>query len=479
MDYRHISRRLPLLSILALAAIPEGAAQLDQTISVEGKYTPEIIRLDRINAFPKQERFSLETAPLAYDATGIPAAFAPKIYSMPATGWRDMRKAASERGYLELGAGSWLNSTLSAGYRFVQNSRSLFGIRLQHNSTSLWKPEVSPALPDTRQWRYDEALGLYGSHIFEESGRLDAAIDYHIGNFNYYAFNPYGANPATWLQSGLKAPTQTLNDISGRIGWESLSASEDDIAWRIAAGARYFGYRRLYLPGDYTSAVSDRVSPESLRPTRETDVNLDGGINFPLSAGSAVGLDMKADLLLYSGCADGVYPAGQTMWQAPDSYFLMTLTPYYRFAIDRLNLRLGADLDIASGAKASGIEGEKYGIIHVAPDVMLDYDAGTARFFLHLTGGSRLHTLASRAELNYYEQPFILDTRPVYSPLDGELGVSFGPFSGFSAGVRFAYRISRGEYLGGWYQPLLNGAPYAGLPETVNGLPASYYFLPE
>ena len=100
-------------------------AQFDQSISVEGKYIPEVIRLDRINAFPRQEKFSLETTPLSYDAKGITASFIPSLYTMPAMGWRDTRKVADNRGYLELGAGSWLNSTLSAGYRFIQTDKSV------------------------------------------------------------------------------------------------------------------------------------------------------------------------------------------------------------------------------------------------------------------------------------------------------------------------------------------------------------------
>ncbi|MDE7413270.1 MAG: TonB-dependent receptor [Muribaculaceae bacterium] len=471
MKTSHISLLLPSLAILG--SLP-AAAQFDQTISVEGRYTPEVIRLDRINTFPRQEKFALETTPLSYDAKGIPAAFAPKLYSMSATGWRDTRKISNKRGYLDIGAGSWLNSTLSAGYRFIDDENSVLGLRFQHNSTSLWKPGISPLFTDTRQYRYDEALGIYGSHIFKGSGRLDAAVDYHIGNFNYYALNPV-INPA----GELKIPTQTLNDISARIGWQSAAGS-DAISWNVGAGARYFGYRRMYDPS--IEAISNSYILNSIKPTRETDINLKAGVTFPLAEKSTVGIDLNADAVMYSG-ADKSSPtdASESIYESPGTYGLITLTPYYRFSIDRLNIRLGADVDIAANArKYPG--GDRYDTFRFAPDVMLDYDAGGARFFLHLLGGNRLHTLATGSELNYYQQPFILSTAPTYTPLDGELGVSFGSFSGFSAGLKFAYRISRGEYLGGWYQELLNcgrdrmQVP-AGLPETYNGFASSYSFL--
>ncbi|MDE6682785.1 MAG: hypothetical protein K2J87_05110, partial [Muribaculaceae bacterium] len=453
-------------------------AQFDQSISVEGKYIPEVIRLDRINAFPRQEKFSLETTPLSYDAKGITASFIPSLYTMPAMGWRDTRKVADNRGYLELGAGSWLNSTLSAGYRFIQTDKSVLGVRLQHNSTSLWKPALSENTADTRQWRYDETIGVYGSSIFENAGRLDAALDYHIGNFNYYGFNPVWV-PGTLSSSEMpSAPTQTLNDISVRVGWQSASPA-DNISWNASVGTRYFGYRRMYDIPDMRVNGPTAFEVASLKSTRETNLFLNAGVIFPTSSKSSVGIDLDGDLVAYSGYKDNETLANPLFHPAkPDTYGLVTLTPYYRFSIDRLNFRLGVDVDIAAGA---GKKEDRYNLFHFAPDVAVDFDGGPARLYLHLSGGSRLHTLATGSELDYYQQPFILNTTPVYSPLDGEFGASFGPFSGFSAGIGFAFKVLRGEYLGGWYQPLLNYGRYAygadvmpGLPQQVNNSPLNY-----
>ncbi len=470
-----------IFSAATLLTALSAAAQFDQSISVEGKYVPEVIRLDRINAFPRQEKFSLETTPLSYDSKSTTASFAPALYTMPALGWKDTRKVADNRGYLELGAGSWLNSTLSAGYRFIQSDKTVLGVRLQHNSTSLWKPNLSEATADNRQWRYDEALGIYGSHLFDGKGRLDAAIDYHIGNFNYYGFNPSWL-PATLPSSDMpKAPTQTLNDIAARVGWQSPTGA-DNISWHISLGNRYFGYRSMYDIPDSRINTPMAYGLEALKSTREDHLFLKGGVLFPTSTKSSIGIDLDANLLTYSGYNDAenqTYPLFTP--SKPDSYGLITLTPYYRFAIDRLNFRLGVDVDIAAKA---GKEDNRYDLFHFAPDVAVDFDGGPARLYLHLGGGSRLHTLANGAELDYYQQPFILNTAPVYTPLDGEFGASFGPFSGFSAGMGFAFKIMRGAYTGGWYQMLLNYGRYAygsdvpaGLMQNVGASPMNYSFL--
>ncbi len=442
------------------------SAQYNQSISVDGKYVPEVFRLDRINAFPQQVKFTLTNTPLSYDGKSVPAGFAPKLLTLPATGWQDIRTYSDKRGYLELGAGSWLNSTLSAGYRFIDDKETVFGIRLQHNSTSLWKPNLSELMKDTKMYRYDESIGFYASHDFSGKGRLQGAVDWHIGNFNYYCFNPEWAKDGNY--SGLNAPTQTLNDIAARIGWQSPD-KHDDISWNAEAGVRYFGYRSYYKPANHSATSESDYYLDRMSGGRETDININGSVSFPTSTKSTIGIDLNADVLLYN---NGETPAGNSKLWMPKNYGFVTLTPFYSFSKDKLLVRIGADFDLSFNTGENENDGSRedtgYSFLHIAPDVKLDYLAGPVSFYLHALGGSRLNTLAANHELNYYQSPSLSSSRPVYSPLDGSLGVTFGPFSGFSAGVDFAFRISRGEYLGGWYQTYLNyynNTP-AGLPDN-------------
>lgn len=461
-----IMRKL-IISILTVAATLPVSAQFNQSISVDGKYVPEVFRLDRINSFPKQVRFSLEKKPLAYDAKSVPAGFAPSLLHMPATGWRDTRAFSASRGYLELGAGSWLNSTLSAGYRFVDDKNTTIGVRLQHNSTSLWKPDLAPAVENVKMKRYDESIGLFGSHDFENKGRLIAAVDWHIGYFNYYGYNPSDVRNAADMAGKLNAPTQTLNDIAARIGWQSPDKN-DDITWNAQAGVRYFGYRSDY----YAHYGEDQDLNPIYNSTggRETNINIQGGVNFPTTANSSVGIDLDANAYIYPGKRNDYQSVGSSQNYSirssdPDSYGVVTLSPYYNFSRDRLLVHIGAQIDLAFNA---GETGNRYGFFHIAPDVRLDYLAGPVSFYLHALGGCSPNTLAANYEDDYYQQPFISDTELSYTPLDGRLGVNFGPFSGFSAGVEFAFRIANGNNLAGWYTTYLNYGT-----KTAPGLPVS------
>lgn len=454
-------------------------AQLHESISVEGRYVPEVIRVDRINAFPEAMNFSLDSTPMEYEWGGVAASFSPYLVALPATGWRDTKNYARSRGYLELGAGSWLNSTLSAGYRFVDNAITLVGIRLQHNSTSLWKPQISEATLDDKQYRYDESVGLYATHLVKGVGLFEAAFDYHVGLFNYYGM----AFPADYLISSAtqpsypecKFPSQTVNDVSLRVDWRSLPKATSSVHYDASLRVRHLGFRSLPLPIYWNASEGNKA-----KGNRETDVELSGGVKMPWDNGSSIGMDASLNVLLYGGVED-VFTwsepgkAEETL-KRPDNYGMLTLTPYYRFTRGLMDIRLGADIDMAFNA---GIEGNRYSFFHIAPDVKFALQSGGFGMYLNLVGGSELNTLANLRQFDYYMMPALSTTRPTYTPLDAAFGINVGPFGGFSMGIDARFRTSKHVPLGGWYQAWLNYGwePAAGMDAYLVGNERMQYCL--
>lgn len=432
-------KRLCVLSAIAACSLGVSAQQLHEEISVDGRYVPDVIRIDRINFLPKPVETVLTARLMEYEDKGVAASFIPSMVAMPPTGWRAARTISSNRGYLEAGTGSWLNSTLSAGYRFLDNSTTLFGVRLQHNSTSLWQPWKSVNGDDTRQYRYDESVGLYASHVFDGAGRLDAALDYHVGYFNYYGFSRAGES-----NSKVETPGQTINDVAFKASWRPLLTPGSTLRWETALRLHHFAYRQLILPDD-----------TRLRGGRETDFGLDASLRMPWDNGNSIGLDGSLDILTPTDC---------------DDYALLTLTPYYRFTKGLLDIRAGIDLDFSVNA---GEKGARYPFFHISPDIRIGLQQRWLGVFLDLTGGTQATTLPFLHELDYYGIPTNLSTRPIHTPLDATFGVNLGPFSGFSAGVEARWRANRGLPLGGWYTAwLTNGdSPIGGLTPVVAGEP--------
>lgn len=429
-----------IFALAALLGSCSAYAQYNQNIAVDGTYIPEIIPAERLGLYPQAVKFSMESAPLQYSLQGVDASFAPQALPLPATGWQSNRLFSRYRGYLDLGLGSWLNANLSAGYRFVDTEHTTAGIYLQHSSTSLWHPRLNDATRDRRMWHYDETIGIFASHLFEGKGRLGAEIDYHLGNFNYYSYIP----TAECGENEAANPTQTLNDVAVRLSWNSLTDS--DFTYDIAAGARYFGYRSLYLNNPTATA------PDRMVGGRETDVNIAANLGYKFGT-SSIGVDINGDILTYNDTDnEGIAP----FTDMPDTYGAVSLTPAYRYSNSGVNLQIGARLDLTMNGRSN--IGERYKTLRVAPAIKASYAKDAFMIYLNALGGTSLHTLAGEYNSNYYSLPGLLSTAPVYRPLDGRIGVEIGPFAGFSAAIEEAYSVNLGVYTGGLYAAWLNNA---------------------
>lgn len=441
-------RKYMTLLLSAVASMTLSAQQLNESLSVEGEFSPEINHIERINTLPRQVCPEMPSSSLRYAAEGVTTDTEPVIVPLPATGWRNTRTLSAYKGYFDFGMGSYLNTVASAGYRFVDNSSTKAGAWLQHNSSWTFKPELSEAVADLKRKRADTSIGLYASHIFDDAGRLDADIAYHLGYFNYY-----GIIPDAYNNNLSAAPTQTLNDFSLNLSWRGKE-NENGLNYFAAVDYRYFGYRRFYTHeniyeeiGKYTSEITD------YKGQKENHLRLAGGLSLPYKDGSSIGLDLDLDLLFYSG--DKNIP--QNVATPVDDYANLKLTPFYRFSRNAIDVRIGADIDLSFNA---GPEGNRYSVFHIAPDIRIGWSERKIGLYLHLLGGTELRTLASEAHLDYYQAPLMESTRPLYSPLDGKIGFNFGPFSGFSGGFAFAYKMTNNRPIYYRYMYDLNAHTY-------------------
>lgn len=427
-------KKISAVILLSIFPVLSLFGQLHESIKVDGKYIPDVIRIDRIFTFPKVYKSTVATTPIGYEEKGVAASFNPSLVIMPATGWQSNHDFSDRRGYLEFGTGSWLNTTLSAGYRFIDNKNTILGVRLQHNSTSLWKPEISGDIEKVTQYRYDESIGLYGSYNFEKYGRIDAAMDWHLGYFNYYGcgegyFNRESGNSGGESGGVKGAPRQSLNDIAARIDWISEMNPVNGLIWNVTARIRQFGY------GEFMTPLHKKE-----KGSKETDIGIDGGLKMRYGEKSHLGIEGNFDYLAITQ-------------QGLDNYAMLRLTPFYRFTNGNMDIRIGADVDMTFNA---GLKGDCYPFLHIAPDVRFGVQSKKVGFYIDLLGGSRMNTLSHLHQLDYYGLPVMLTTRPVYSPLDAAAGLNFGPFSGFSFGLRGRYKVNRNVPLGGWYMAWLN-----------------------
>lgn len=441
-----MKRNTILIPAALMMALPAAAQErLDESVAVDGRYKTEVVRMERITSFPAPVRFSLHSEALPYEERGVAANFAPILMAMPATGWRADRPLPTSRGYVDLAAGSWLNSSLSAGYRILASGPTTLGVRLQHNSTSLWNPELAPGVKGSERYVYDETLGADMAHEFAGTGRLSASLQYRVRCFNYYATLPYTAG-----SEDFKAPTQTLNDVAARIAW-TPETRDGALRWNLAFAYRHFGYRALYSPAEHGGMTSGKGA-------RENHLQLASELALPAIDGSREwNMGILADALVYGG---------EKWVQSPGSYGRIELTPGCRGASGPWAWRLGVKADLTFGARSRE---KRFSFFHIAPDVSVSLTSGIIGVYASAGGGKRLQTLAAQSVEDPYGAPAVRSSRPIYSPLDATLGVLLRPFAGFRIGVEGGYKIENNVQLGGWYQSELDMA--SGVTPVLPGTP--------
>jgi len=405
---------------------------LEESLTVEGKYMPEVIAAERLSVSPAVISFTAPESNISYDLTGITANFAPDALSMPATGWRDSRVFDTSRGYLNFQLGSWLNSSLSAGYAAVRDEDTRLNIRLQHNSTSLWQAWKADAASGIgfdadKCFRYDETIGADFSHRIAGAGTIAADVQYHLGYFNYY-----GTDWENSKDKHITAPTQTVNDIYARAKWAGEVSGP--LAYHVDADVRHFGYRAAYMPMSFSSS---EPSFWKLKGERETTVNVGVGGAYSFSKESKFDLGIQ-----YSGVLNKI----------GNDVNRFKLTPAYEYSSGNTSLHVGMELAVVSAEKTK---------FRVAPDVRFTAKKGITAFSASIGGGTRLRTLAWMHSMDYYADPLSGCHDAAYSPLDAKMALQFNPGGKWTFGVEGMWRTTLNESFGGLYQAYLNLDGYA------------------
>ena len=434
--------------LVLAAAIPARAQELSGSATATGDYKAEFIPHSRLTGLPSRLALTVPEGKLSICTDPVPAYMPPGTETLQ--GLRQYYESSDYRGYVSLTGGSYLDMSLNAGYRFIDNAATTAGVWLSHGSTSLYRPDTdNPEAKADRRKVYDQTIGLYASHYFSGAGTLHADVAYRLSYLNYYT------SALTAQSEPLPTPNQTLNDFLMKAVWLSDRHARSFFVDGSFA-YRYFGYRRFY------PTVTEH-SP-ALKPTRENDLTVSLAPGYYMGAAGTLSLGVNSQTLFYihpHTVADIVPNLPAPFY--PDimplrTYGVVSLQPSYSVTRGNWSLRAGAKVDLTYDV----VSREKFNHIHVAPDVAVSYASDHATFYAAAKGGVVPNTLAAISELDMYQAPVLSSTLPLYSPIDAVIGVRLGSFNGFSAGVHAAYAISDNTPLSGWYPYWLAGKSLYG-----------------
>lgn len=383
-----------ILAAAAVAAQPVAADDLNRTIDVEKETEVVEHRAEKLQSLPAPAALTARTVTLDFSDWAIPASLDPSLVTQSPSRLADGFSFSEKRGYATFGMGNYWNITGNAGYRILDKDDMALSVWMQHNSTD-------GTISGKKKFAVDDRFGVNFMKKFDR-GALSANAGYHLDKFNYYG----GLSPET------ADPRQRVNEGGFDILWDSPAGDSNGIGYYGAVGYNYFGYKLPFVAADPAAA---------LEPLSEHALRLRAGVEVMWNDDSFVGIDAAfrrfgySDLYELSGSYNPILAGGE-------SNTMTTVTPYYRKNNDRLNLRIGARLDIAGTGTT----------LRIAPDVKMLY-AFNSRVAVELsaTGGNRINTFSEVAERNRYVNPSFRMAN-TYTLVDAEAKINVGLWGGFS-----------------------------------------------
>lgn len=426
--------------LLASAALSPAVAadELNQTISVTKETEVVEHQADKMQSLPDASPVSATPVSLRYSDWAVPASLNPLLVVQNPQRQADGFAFTRKRGYAEFGMGNYLNMVGSFGYRVVDKDKTKVAIWLQHNSANGSISDYNTFDPYNvgngearKKFFLENRIGADFSNSFK-TGTLAASLVYHLSKFNYY---------------GMMLPKATTEEVEKKqrnnevgVGLQWLSPANEGRSFGYHAGMayNYSGY------GDAVGGVVyGDVANSDLKPLTEHHLNANAGAELVWDEDSHIGIDVAFDFLShknrivdYQGFSERDRTFGATFTDRTQS--VTSLTPYYLKSNDRINLRIGARLDIASSGTA----------FRIAPDVRFDYTINNrASLAVSATGGNRMNPLHVVAERCRYVNPSMALIDNTFTLVDAEARLNIGLFKGFSIAPFVGFAVVKNAYL--------------------------------
>lgn len=400
------------------------AQNLNKEITIEKDYTPVERKAVKKNSLPQSVKLDFTAPKLSYSDWAAPVTVPADFPVMLPFGYKTSHDFSEHRGYLMAGAGSQLNIGVNAGYRIVDSDKTDVGIWLSYNSTwtgrnSSPRTLVPDAIKPEKQKYNSNKLGIDLRNNFK-LGTLTLNLLGHIDNFNYYG-----------LSSSASAPMQLFSQFAIDAAWKSAASNHSDFSYSAAINFNHSGFSKASYEINPIVGGDASTNPPAVS---ENDFRLKLGGEYRLGVHNSVGLDATLNLAMFNhnqlfvSTSEDIYAAEKK------SIGMFSVSPYLMHKGDNMLLRLGANLDVSFKDGAA---------LRFSPNVKFEYAfGGGIGFYLNATGGKRINRQSDVFAVARYLNPSCR-VPSSYTPIDGEIGFKFGPFTGFYAKVFGGYGITK------------------------------------
>ncbi len=351
---------------------------------------------------------------------------------LPVATYTGLKGRSPYKGYAALGYFPAFNLGASAGYRFVSTDRTTLGAWMQYDGVSYkGHGEAAPLKADGGRQSVKQNTITAGADFMQRFGqrsRLNASVDYTYGSLDMPSADP----------------ARTVLDEERRLSAFNATASFHSaygaVAWHIGGDFDHFGQTRDVAVGNLNGQTILPGASENL-----AGVHI--GAHGQFSRTTYIGFEASARflhrnrgqlLLVTAEPSDALErPVTPVTFGNPEhrTNSIVKLRPYFGARAGRVNMRLGADVNIVSGNLGSNV--------HVAPNVLLDWNPlSTVAVYANFRGGDSFNSLRSLYTRIGAAATGAFVYTSANTSIAADFGFNIGPFYGAALELHGGYECT-------------------------------------
>ncbi len=406
-----------LLGSAAAAGAQEDVTKnknLNREMTLEREYDPSVQDASKVNTLPVVKEPEVRKIPIDYSNYTIAADPRKEISLLPSGNIMTRMDYNKRRGYLNFGMGTRMNINGDLGYHILSTEKDKLNIWYSHRSTN-----GKPKDYDVKAKVNDNLGGVGFKHVFDKT-IFSLGAKYGYSAFNYYGgllSDPTsGFIPPEDLLRRDRETNQVNQTIAATIGLESKE--DAPVGYLLDLGYTNFSHKY-------------GLSKEMDGPTEHTfEAKFD--LNAGFNGNMRVGLGGLVEYFNY-----GLPEVSGYEYEFKNHAEAM-LSPYYKVEGDNWNLRLGANVMLATGDETKFM---------ASPNIAADVEvADKTELYVKADGKLYSNSMYEMSRINRYLYP-MEELAPSRNWLDAILGIRSGVAPGFWFDVFAGYKMTSDDVL--------------------------------
>lgn len=408
-------KTLCVATLIAIAGTVQAQEDnLKRELTLEREYDPSVQDANKVNTLPAVKQPEIRKTTIDYATQTVPTEPEKEISVLPSGKVMTDILYNKNRGYLNVGAGTYLNINGDFGYHILSTDKDQLNLFFSHRSSGEKRKYIQAESVKQKVHLNDNLGGINFRHNFDKAS-MNLGARYGYSSFNYFGYNITDLLSTNMFSIDTK---QVNQQIGVNAGVESHEGAP-------------LGY---LLDVDFTNFSHKYGLDEDHDGIKENTIGVKAGVNAPFGGNQLIGVVGKAEFLNYS------LPSLPANIEEPEfeNHAEITLSPYYTVEGDIWKIKLGANVMFITG------DNDK---VFASPNITADVEvADKTVLYLKADGQIQSNSAFELSKRNRYVNPWH-DVQASRTWLDGIVGLKSGVAPGFWFDVFAGYKATDNDVL--------------------------------